>query len=83
MPVLVFWTVQVYTVYYASFHHAGIYVLPIGFCIAVGAIMSAVLMTVLKTKIRLILVVFCIMQTAGKPPTRFYPVNSLGSSAII
>lgn len=40
--------------------------LPIGFCIAGGAIISAMLITVFRTKIYLILVLFCIIQTAGK-----------------
>ncbi|CZT48556.1 related to MFS drug efflux pump [Rhynchosporium secalis] len=65
IPVVVFWVIQVYTVYGASFREAGIWLLPIGFCIAGGAIISAGLMTVFRTKIQWILLGFCIMQTAG------------------
>ena len=66
VPAVVFWTVQLYTVYGASFRQAGVYLLPIGFCIAGGAIISAVLMTVFKKRIQWVLMFFCIMQTAGK-----------------
>ncbi|TVY46436.1 Efflux pump [Lachnellula occidentalis] len=65
VPVVVFWTIQVYTVYGASYRQAGIYLLPIGFCIAGGAVISAVFMTVFKKKIQFVLLFFCIMQTAG------------------
>jgi MFS family permease len=66
IPVVVFWTIQVYTVYSASFLQAGIWLLPIGFCIAGGAVISAVLMTVFKKHIQFVLLFFCILQTAGK-----------------
>jgi MFS family permease len=66
IPGIVFWVIQVYTVYGASYAQAGVYLLPIGFCIAGGAIISAVLMTVFKRHIHWILLGFCIMQTAGK-----------------
>lgn len=66
IPVVVFWTIQVYTVYGASFSQAGVYLLPIGFCIAGGAIISAMLMTIFKKRIQWVLMFFCIMQTAGK-----------------
>lgn len=65
IPVVVFWTIQVYTVYGASFSQAGVWLLPIGFCIAGGAIISAVAMTVFKKKIQFVLMFFCILQTAG------------------
>lgn len=68
IPVVVFWTIQVYTVYGASFREAGIYLLPIGFCIAGGAVISAVMMTVFKKHIQWVLLFFCIIQTAGKSP---------------
>lgn len=66
IPVVVFWTIQVYTVYGASFSEAGTYLLPIGFCIAGGAVISAVAMTVFSKKIQWVLLFFCILQTAGK-----------------
>jgi MFS family permease len=65
IPVVIFWTIQVYTVYGASFRQAGIYLLPIGFCIAGGAVISAVLMTVFKHRVQFVLMFFCVMQTAG------------------
>jgi MFS family permease len=67
IPVVVFWTIQVYTVYGASFREAGIYLLPIGFCIAGGAVISAVMMTVFKKHIQWVLFLFCVIQTAGEP----------------
>ena len=66
IPGILFWVVQVYAVYEASYAQAGVYMLPIGFCIAGGAIISAILMTVFKRHIHFILLAFCIMQTAGK-----------------
>ncbi|TVY44876.1 Efflux pump [Lachnellula subtilissima] len=66
VPVVVFWTIQVYTVYGASYRQAGIYLLPIGFCIAGGAVISAIMMTIFKKKIQFVLMFFCIIQTAGK-----------------
>ena len=66
IPVVVFWTIQLYTVYGASFSQAGVYLLPIGFCIAGGAIISAVMLTIFRKRIQFVLLFFCIMQTAGK-----------------
>lgn len=66
IPGITFWVIQVYTVYEASYAQAGIYLLPIGFCISGGAIISAILMTVFKRYIHFILLGFCIIQTAGK-----------------
>ncbi|TVY86809.1 Efflux pump, partial [Lachnellula willkommii] len=69
IPVVVFWTIQVYTVYGASYRQAGVFLLPIGFCIAGGAVISAVMMTVFKKRIQFVLMFFCIIQTAGKAKT--------------
>jgi MFS family permease len=66
VPLTVFWTIQVYTVYGASFQQAGMWLLPLGFCIAGGAIISAILITVFKRHIQWVLVVFCILQVLGK-----------------
>lgn len=66
IPVIVFWTIQVYTVYGASYRQAGIWLLPIGFCIAGGAIISAAMMTIFKKRIQYVLMFFCIVQTAGE-----------------
>ena len=66
IPVVVFWTIQLYTVYGASFSQAGVYLLPIGFCIAGGAIISAVMLTIFRKRIQFVLLFFCIMQTAGE-----------------
>jgi MFS family permease len=66
IPVVVFWVIQSYTVYTASFQQAGVYLLPIGFCIAGGAIMSAVLLTAFPKRIHIILTIFCVCQTVGK-----------------
>jgi MFS family permease len=66
IPVVVFWVVQCYTVYEASFKQAGIDLLPLGFCIIGGAIISAVLISAFPKRINIILIVFCVLQTAGK-----------------
>lgn len=66
VPLTVFWTIQTYSVYGASFAQAGVWLLPLGFCIAGGAIISAILITVFKRHIQWVLLVFCIIQTVGK-----------------
>jgi hypothetical protein len=66
VPLTVFWTIQTYTVYGASFSQAGIWLLPLGFCIAGGAVIGAVLITIFKKHIQWVLLVFCIMQTVGE-----------------
>lgn len=66
VPLTVFWTIQTYSVYGASFAQAGVWLLPLGFCIAGGAIISAILITVFKKHIQWVLLVFCIIQTVGK-----------------
>ncbi|TVY80305.1 Efflux pump FUS6 [Lachnellula suecica] len=65
IPVVVFWVIQIYTVYGATYREAGIWLLPLGFCIAGGAVISAVLMTVFPKKIQFVLMFFCVVQTAG------------------
>lgn len=77
IPVVVFWTIQVYTVYGASYRQAGVFLLPIGFCIAGGAVISAVMMTVFKKRIQFVLMFFCIIQTAGKQPRHLHPASFL------
>jgi len=82
IPVVVFWTIQVYTVYGASFREAGIYLLPIGFCIAGGAVISAVMMTIFKKHIQWVLLLFCIIQTAGESQwnsalLKYFPTNKI------
>lgn len=72
IPAVVFWTIQLYTVYGASFREAGVWLLPLGFCIAGGAVVSAVLITVFKKRIHLVLLLFCLLQTAGKLWTKCY-----------
>jgi MFS family permease len=62
---IVFWIIQVYTVYGASFVQAGVYSLPIGFCISGGAIISAIMMTAFKRHIQWVLLLFCVLQTTG------------------
>lgn len=76
IPVVVFWVIQSYAVYEASFEQAGINLLPIGFCIVAGAIASAVLLTVFPRKIHIILIVFCVAQTAGTSLNPFSPFGS-------
>ncbi|SMY27559.1 unnamed protein product [Zymoseptoria tritici ST99CH_1A5] len=65
VPITVFWTIQVYTVYGATFSDAGRWLLPLGFCIIGGAGISAILITVFKKHIHWVLMFFCILQTVG------------------
>jgi len=65
VPLTVFWTIQTYSVYGAGFQQAGIWLLPLGFCIAGGAIFGAVLITVFSRHIQWVLLFFCVMQTIG------------------
>lgn len=69
VPLTVFWTIQTYSVYGASFAQAGLWLLPLGFCIAGGAVIAAIGMTVFKRHIQWLLLFFCIMQTVGKSST--------------
>lgn len=61
----VFWTIQTYTVYEASFTQAGVYLLPLGLCIVGGSIMSAIMISVFRRHIMWVLLLFCVLQTAG------------------
>lgn len=63
VPLTVFWTVMTYTVYGASFKEAGLWLLPLGFCIACGAIISVILITLFKKHIQWVLLLFCVMQS--------------------
>ncbi|KAF2762288.1 putative major facilitator superfamily transporter [Pseudovirgaria hyperparasitica] len=65
VPITVFWTIQCYAVYGASFRQAGVWLLPLGFCIAGGAGISAIMITVFKRRVHWVLLGFCIMQTVG------------------
>ncbi|KAL9112590.1 MAG: hypothetical protein Q9227_003161 [Pyrenula ochraceoflavens] len=65
MPVVSFWTIQCYTVYYASYKEAAVYDLPIGFCISGGAILSGAFITIFRKRIPIVLMGFCIIQTVG------------------
>ena len=62
---LFFWPTQAYNVYGNDPIGVGIRGLPIGFCIIGGAVVSLVLIGLTKGRIRLIMVVFSAMMTAG------------------
>lgn len=79
VPLTVFWTVQVYTVYQASFYQAGIWLLPIGFCIIGGAGMSAFLISVFKRYIMWVMLFFCIMQTVGLACVALFDPDNINS----
>ncbi|KXS97294.1 hypothetical protein AC578_4581 [Pseudocercospora eumusae] len=65
VPLTVFWTIQAYTVYGATFKDAGVWLLPLGFCIAGGAIVSAMLITIFKNHVQWVLLFFCCLQVVG------------------
>ena len=71
IPLTVFWTIEVYTVYQADFALAGIYLLPLGFCLIGGAFLSALLMTFFRKGIQWVLLTFAIMQTVGMSETSY------------
>lgn len=66
MPVTTFWGIQVYSVYGANWTQAGVWMIPVGFCIFAGAIIGAMCLTVFKRHIQWVLLAFCIVQTVGK-----------------
>ncbi|CAK1358395.1 Vacuolar basic amino acid transporter 2 [Cercospora beticola] len=79
IPLTVFWTIMTYTVYGASFKEAGIWLLPLGFCIAGGAIVSAIAITVFKKQIVWVLLVFCVMQVVGIACMALYDPNNINT----
>ncbi|KAI5363193.1 putative major facilitator transporter Str1/Tri12, major facilitator superfamily [Septoria linicola] len=79
VPLTVFWTIMTYTVYGASFKDAGVWLLPLGFCIAGGAIVAAILITVFKRHIQYVLIFFCVMQVVGISCMSLYDPNNIAT----
>ncbi|KAK5079858.1 hypothetical protein LTR24_008884 [Lithohypha guttulata] len=65
IPLVVFWPIQAISVYQADHYTLGIYTLPIGTCILAGAIVSALLLGLLKGRTTAVMTFFCVMQTVG------------------
>lgn len=76
---LFFWPTQSYNVYGSDYIGVGIRGLPIGFCIIGGACISLVLIGVTKGRIRLLMVFFCAMMTAGNGAMAIVRVYNLGA----
>jgi MFS family permease len=66
IPVLYFWIMQSISVYNSDNFQAGVRTLPFGFCILGGAVISALMLSIFKNHVRLIMTFFCIVQTAGE-----------------
>ncbi|KAH7073813.1 fungal trichothecene efflux pump [Paraphoma chrysanthemicola] len=65
VPLAIFWPIQSISVYNSSHRETGINTVPVGLCILGGAIISAGLCGKWPKHTRIIMTVFCIMQTAG------------------
>ncbi|KAK6584231.1 hypothetical protein PZA11_003961 [Diplocarpon coronariae] len=65
MPLVAFWPIETIAVFQADRHQMGIYTLPIGICILGGAILSAVLLAMLKGYVTHLMTFFCVLQTIG------------------
>ena len=63
--VLLWWPIQSYSMYDTNPINVGVRSLPIGFGIILGAILSSMAITVLKGRIRFLLLVSCCIMTAG------------------
>ncbi|KAL9079384.1 MAG: hypothetical protein Q9157_001730 [Trypethelium eluteriae] len=68
--VLVFWPTQYYATYtgdtpFPSPVTVGLGSLPVGFCIIGGSIIFSIAVTILKGKVRLLMVIACVIMTAG------------------
>lgn len=79
IPLTVFWTIMTYSVYGSSFMQAGVNLLPLGFCIAGGAIIAAILIPVFKRHIQWVLLFFCIMQVCGISCMSLYDPNNINT----
>lgn len=69
VPLAIFWPIQSISVYNTSHRQTGINTVPVGLCILGGAIISAALCGKWPKHTRIIMTVFCLMQTAGKSQT--------------
>ncbi|CAK3876209.1 related to MFS drug efflux pump [Lecanosticta acicola] len=86
MPVTTFWGIQVYAVYGADWHQAGIWVMPIGFCVFGGCVIGAMLLTRFKRHILWVILAFCAMQTIGSATASRFDytnVNTIWAPLII
>ena len=66
--VLLFWPTQAFNVYGQNPVGVGIRGLPIGFSILAGACVVLWLLSVFKGQNRLLMIVSCVLMTAGKSP---------------
>ncbi|KAL9094913.1 MAG: hypothetical protein Q9165_002863 [Trypethelium subeluteriae] len=80
--VLVFWPTQYYATYtgdtpYPSPVTVGLGSLPVGFCIIGGSIIFSIAVTILKGKIRLLMIIACVIMTAGNGSMAAASLNNL------
>jgi MFS family permease len=67
VPLVIFWPIESVAVFDADRHQTGINTLPLGLCILGGAIVSALLIGFFPKRVTIVMTVFCIVQTIGKP----------------
>ncbi|KAK0108107.1 hypothetical protein ONS95_002929 [Cadophora gregata] len=65
VPLVAFWPIQSIAVFQSDRHQTGIDCLPIGMSILTGAILSALLLSIIKRWVTYIMAFFCIVQTVG------------------
>ncbi|OJI98673.1 hypothetical protein ASPVEDRAFT_123073 [Aspergillus versicolor CBS 583.65] len=65
VSILIFWVLEAVSIYNSDQTELGIRTLPYGFCIAGGAIISAIMVSQLKGHVRTIMTFFCIIQVVG------------------
>ena len=65
VSILIFWVLEAVAIYNSDQTELGIRTLPYGFCIAGGAIISAIMVSQFKGHLRTIMTFFCIIQVVG------------------
>ncbi|KAK2624942.1 hypothetical protein QTJ16_005311 [Diplocarpon rosae] len=65
MPLVALWPIETIAVFQADRSQMGIYTLPIGICILGGAILSALLLSMLRGHVTHLMTFFCVVQTIG------------------
>lgn len=66
IPLVVFYPIEAISVYQSNHYQLGVNTLPIGTCILGGAIISSLLLWLLKGRTSIVMTTFCVMQTIGK-----------------
>ncbi|OAA56467.1 Major facilitator superfamily domain, general substrate transporter [Cordyceps fumosorosea ARSEF 2679] len=65
IPLLFFWVLECVAVYDSDIRQTGIRTMPFGWCILGGAIISALLVSMFRSRVQLIMTGFCIVQVVA------------------